>query len=68
MLPGVEASEEYSNLSMSGSVGIESIAIEKYRCLRKTGLNKLSRMLVVVGANRSGKSSLSDVFAFLKVL
>ena len=45
---------------------IESIAIKNYRCLRDTVLNDLSRLTVLVGANGSGKSSLIDVFAFLK--
>ncbi len=45
---------------------IESIAIKNYRCLRDIVLNDLARLTVVVGANGSGKSSLIDVFAFLK--
>jgi len=45
---------------------IENIAIKNYRCLRDIVLNHLSRMTVVVGANGSGKSSLFDVFTFLK--
>ena len=45
---------------------IESIRIKNYRCFRDVVLNDLSRMVVVVGANGSGKSSLFDVFSFLK--
>ena len=52
----------------SSFIGIESIAIKNHRCFCKTGLNKPFRMVVVVGANCSGKSSLFDLFAFLNVL
>lgn len=45
---------------------IESIRIKNYRCFRNVVLDGLSRMVVVVGANGSGKSSLFDVFFFLK--
>ncbi|MYC95333.1 MAG: AAA family ATPase [Caldilineaceae bacterium SB0661_bin_32] len=45
---------------------IESIAVKNYRCLRDVVLDNLTRMTIVVGANGSGKSSLFDVFAFLK--
>ncbi len=45
---------------------IESIRIKNYRCFRDIVLNDLSQMVVVVGANGSGKSSLFDVFSFLK--
>lgn len=45
---------------------IESIRIKNYRCFRNVVLDGLSRMVVVVGANGSGKSSLFDVFSFLK--
>ena len=45
---------------------IESIRIKNYRCFGNIVLNDLSRMVVVVGANGSGKSSLFDVFSFLK--
>ncbi len=51
---------------MPNSMKIESIAIKNYRCFRDIELNDLSRMTVVVGANGSGKSSLFDVFSFLK--
>ena len=51
---------------MSGPMQIESIAVKNYRCLRDSALNDLSRLTVLVGANGSGKSSLIDVFAFLK--
>lgn len=45
---------------------IENLAIKNYRCLRDIVLDNLTRMTIVVGANGSGKSSLIDVFAFLK--
>ena len=51
---------------MPSSMQIESIAIRNYRCFRDIVLNNLQRMTIVVGANGSGKSSLFDVFTFLK--
>ena len=51
---------------MPSSMQIESLTIKNYRCLRNIVLDDLTRMTVVVGANGSGKSSLFDVFAFLK--
>ena len=51
---------------MHGSMQIETVSIKNYRCLRDIALSKLARMTIVVGANGSGKSSLFDVFAFLK--
>ena len=51
---------------MPSPMQIESIAIKNYRCLRDILLDNLTRMTVVVGANGSGKSSLFDVFTFLK--
>ena len=51
---------------MPSSMQIESIAIKNYRCFRDIVLNELPRMTIVVGANGSGKSSLFDVFTFLK--
>ena len=51
---------------MPNSMQIESIAIKNYRCFRDIVLDKLPRMTIVVGANGSGKSSLFDVFTFLK--
>jgi len=45
---------------------IESIAVRNFRCLRDIALHNLTRMTIVVGANGSGKSSLFDVFTFLK--
>ena len=51
---------------MPSLMQIENIAIKNYRCLRDIVLHDLSPMTIVVGANGSGKSSLIDVFAFLK--
>ena len=51
---------------MPSSMQIESIALKNYRCFRDIVLNDLQRMTIVVGANGSGKSSLFDVFSFLK--
>ena len=51
---------------MPSSMQIESLNIKNYRCFRDIELNNLTRMTIVVGANGSGKSSLFDVFTFLK--
>jgi predicted ATPase len=45
---------------------IESIEIENYRAFRKAKLDKLPRLVTFVGANGTGKSTLFDVFSFLK--
>lgn len=45
---------------------IETLEIRNYRLFRDAKLDKLSQMVVVVGANGSGKSTLFDVFSFLK--
>lgn len=45
---------------------IEAIEIENYRLFRHTKLDNLSRLVVLVGANGTGKSTLFDVFSFLK--
>lgn len=45
---------------------IESIAIKNYRLFRDTKLDNIPRLCVLVGANGTGKSTLFDVFSFLK--
>lgn len=45
---------------------IESIEIKNYRLFRETKLENISRLCVLVGANGTGKSTLFDVFSFLK--
>lgn len=45
---------------------IESIAIKNYRLFRDARLEGISRLCVLVGANGTGKSTLFDVFSFLK--
>lgn len=45
---------------------IESITIRNYKALRSIQVDKLPDFLVVVGANGTGKSTLFDVFGFLR--
>ncbi len=45
---------------------IESIAIKNYRLFRDAKLENVPRLCVLVGANGTGKSTLFDVFSFLK--
>lgn len=45
---------------------IESIEIKNYRLFRNTRLQNIPRLCVLVGANGTGKSTLFDVFSFLK--
>lgn len=45
---------------------IESIEIKNYRLFQHVKLTKIPRLCVLVGANGTGKSTLFDVFSFLK--
>lgn len=45
---------------------IESIVIKNYRLFRDAKLENIPRLCVLVGANGTGKSTLFDVFSFLK--
>lgn len=45
---------------------IESIEIKNYRLFREAKLVDIPRLCVLVGANGTGKSTLFDVFSFLK--
>ncbi|MDO5103554.1 MAG: AAA family ATPase [Lautropia sp.] len=45
---------------------IESITIRNYRLFRHASLTDIPRLCVLVGANGTGKSTLFDVFSFLK--
>ena len=45
---------------------IEQIEIKNYRVFRGVKLTKLPPMTVIIGANGTGKSTLFDVFSFLK--
>ncbi|NMG45445.1 AAA family ATPase [Aromatoleum toluvorans] len=45
---------------------IESIVIKNYRLFRDARLEGIPRLCVLVGANGTGKSTLFDVFSFLK--
>ncbi len=45
---------------------VESIRIKNYRLFRDVQLDDIPRLCVLVGANGTGKSTLFDVFSFLK--
>ncbi len=45
---------------------IESIAIRNYRLFQDARMESIPRLCVLVGANGTGKSTLFDVFSFLK--
>ena len=45
---------------------IESIEIKNFRLFRDTKITNVPRLCVLVGANGTGKSTLFDVFSFLK--
>jgi predicted ATPase len=45
---------------------IESIAIKNFRLFRDTQVKNIPRLCVLVGANGTGKSTLFEVFSFLK--
>ncbi len=45
---------------------IESLEIKNYRLFRDAKLTNIPRLCVLVGANGTGKSTLFDVFSFLK--
>ena len=45
---------------------IESIRIQNFKCLQDVELKNIPRFCVLVGANGTGKSTLFNVFAFLR--
>ena len=47
-------------------MAIEQISIKNYRVLQDVVIDDLPKLAVIVGANGTGKSTLFDVFAFLK--
>jgi len=51
---------------MSQPMQIESLEIRNYRLFKDVKFSDLARLTVVVGANGSGKSTMFDVFSFLK--
>ena len=53
-------------MTESKPMQIEGIEIKNYRALQNVELTNLPPMAVVVGANGSGKSTIFDVFTFLK--
>ncbi len=48
------------------SMQIESIEIKNYRALKDARLEGLSSLVALIGANGTGKSTVFDVFSFLK--
>ena len=47
-------------------MAIEQIEVKNYRVLQDVEITDLPRLAVIIGANGTGKSTLFDVFAFLK--
>ena len=45
---------------------IESIRIKNFKAFKKIEMRDIPRMCVIVGANGTGKSTLLDMFGFLK--
>ena len=45
---------------------IESIRLKNFKSFRDVHIKEIPKFLVIVGANGSGKSSLFDVFGFLR--
>ena len=45
---------------------IESLAVENFRLFKNTKIQHIPRLCVTVGANGTGKSTLFDIFSFLK--
>ena len=64
---GVLTSKAFSRVrAMTQAMQIESLEIKNYRLFKDVKLANLARLTVVVGANGTGKSTLFDVFSFLK--
>lgn len=55
-----------SRTNRKPAMQIESIEIKNYRLFRDAKLRDIPRLCVLVGANGTGKSTLFDVFSFLK--
>ncbi|GHV08565.1 ATPase [Campylobacterota bacterium] len=47
-------------------MNIESIEIKNYRLFRDTKIDRIPNLCVLIGANGTGKSTLFDLFSFLK--
>ncbi len=53
-------------IDFRGVPRIESLHVKNYRALRDLSLEPITPLTVLLGANGSGKSTVFDVFAFLK--
>ncbi len=51
---------------MTNSTRIEELVVKNYRLFRDIKLEKLTPLTIIVGANGTGKSTLFDVFSFLR--
>ena len=45
---------------------IEEVKIENFKIFKKVEVKNLTKMLILIGENGSGKSTFFDVFGFLK--
>lgn len=58
--------EEVEMASTPDSMRIESIEIKNFRAFKNAAMQDIQRLAVLVGKNGTGKSTLFDVFSFLK--
>jgi len=57
---------EYFSRNNGDPIQIETLKIKNFRLFKDVEMKGLSPMTVLVGANGTGKSTLFDVFSFLK--